>query len=69
MTNFWHNRCLICGTQLPCTVEKYLEGRNPQFNGSSAEIYERLHHPQYDRTLGAVITNPPHGRGGQGAKE
>jgi hypothetical protein len=42
-SNFFANRCIECGTKLPCSLEKYLSGRNGQFRGSDESVYERLH--------------------------
>jgi hypothetical protein len=41
--DYWANRCVRCGTKLPCSFEKYLEDRNPQFEGSDERIYTTLH--------------------------
>lgn len=41
--DFFANRCPKCGAKLPCSLEKYLEGRNPQFRASDERVFERWH--------------------------
>jgi hypothetical protein len=41
--DYFANRCPKCGTKLPCSLEKYLLGRNAQFQGSDERVYGKLH--------------------------